>query len=155
MAETAYSVAASVMRFFFVALLAFILINTAVRCVVESSRIRRLKKAAGLDVRYIEILAPEIYSGRWYCVDEGCTIGSGEECDVSLPKSDLSKEHANIRIARSGIVFSTRKRRFSEINGIKPARHTALADGDTVWIRDVSFVCHKRKGGGGHENEAH
>lgn len=153
MAETAYSVAASVMRYFFIALLAFILIDTSVRCAVESARMKRLKKSAGLAVRYIEIVAPSLYAGRLYCVDGGCTIGSDPACGVPLVKSELAGEHARIRIARGAAVFSTRKRRFSEINGVKPARRTVLADGDTVWIKDVSFVCHRKKGGGGRENE--
>lgn len=145
MSETAYSVAASVMRYLFVLLLGFVIASTVARSVAESRRIRLIRQRAGLPVRWIEILAPEKYKGRWFRLDDDTYIGSAKDVDVPLPHTELRDEHARIYYRRGEVMLQTRQRRFCEINGAKPARRTALSDGDTVWMRDVCFACRKHR----------
>lgn len=145
MNETAYTVAASVMRYFFVALLAYVILGVVVRSLTEGRRLREARRFAGLSVRGIEILAPEIYKGRRFPVGNDTYIGSARDCEVPLPKTQLKDEHARIFHRRGEVVLQTRQRRFCEINGAKPARTSALSDGDVVWMRDVCFVCRRRR----------
>jgi len=147
MNQTAYSVAASVMRYLFVLLLAFVIFGAIARSVLEGRRIRAARRIAGLPIRALEILAPERYKGKWFPLDEDTYIGSAEDCDVPLPHSDLRDEHARIFYRRGEAVLQTRQRRFCEVNGAKPARRVALNDGDVVWMQDVCFACRKRMPG--------
>lgn len=145
MNESAYEVAASIMRYFFVLLIAFVMIGTVIRSVAEGRRIKNVKRLAGLSVRWIEILAPDDYKGKMFPVRDDTYIGSAKECEVSLPKTELKDEHARIYYHRGEVMLQTRQRRFCEVNGAKPTRNTILSDGDIVWMRDVCFACRKRK----------
>ncbi|HOF99865.1 MAG TPA: FHA domain-containing protein [Clostridia bacterium] len=147
MNETAYSVAASVMRYLFVVLLAFVIFGAIARSVLEGRRLRAARRVAGLSIRALEILAPERYKGKWFPLCEDTYIGSAEDCDVPLPHTDLRDEHARIFCRHGDAVLQTRQRRFCEVNGAKPARRTALSDGDVVWMQDVCFACRKRMPG--------
>ncbi len=148
MNETAYAIAASVMRYLFVLLLAFILFGAIVRSLFEGRRMRAFRRLAGLDVRGVEILAPEAYKGKRFPVGEDTYIGSARDCEIPLPRTDLKEEHARIFCRRGEVVLQVRQRRFCEVNGAKPARTTALHEGDVVWMRDVCFVCLKKRPAG-------
>ncbi len=147
MNETAYTVAASVMRYLFVALLAYVIIGVVMRSLTEGRRLREVRRLADISVRGIEILAPEVYKGRHFPVGADTYIGSARDCEVPLPKTQLKDEHARIFHQRGEVVLQTRQRRFCEINGAKPARTSALHDGDVVWMRDVCFVCREKRPG--------
>ncbi|HWQ57734.1 MAG TPA: FHA domain-containing protein [Clostridia bacterium] len=147
MNETAYSVAASVMRYLFVFFIAFVILSTIARSLIESRRLSVIRRIAGLPIRGIEILEPAGYRGKWFPLCEDTYIGSAEDCDVPLPRTDLMEEHARIFYKRGEAVLQTRQRRFCEVNGVKPARRTSLSDGDVVWMQDVCFACRKRRPG--------
>ncbi len=145
MHETAYSVAASIMRYLFVLLLAFVILSAVARSVVESRRIKSFKRVAGLSVRWVEILAPEHYRGKWFRIADNTYIGSAKDCEIPLPRTDLLDEHARVYFRRGDVLLQTRQRRFCEVNGAKPKRNTVLCDGDTLWMKDVCFACRKRR----------
>lgn len=147
MNETAYAVAASIMRYLFVLFIAFVILSTALRSIAESRRIKIAKRYAGLSVKGIEILAPADYKGHWFLVGDNSYIGSANDCEIPLPRTELKDEHARIYYRRGDVVLQTRQRRFCEVNGARPARSTVLSDGDTVWMRDVCFACRKQKPG--------
>jgi hypothetical protein len=147
MNETAYAVAASIMRYIFVLFIAFVILSTVARSVAEGRRIQVAKRFAGLSIRGIEILAPADYKGRWFPVGDNTYIGSAGDCEIPLPRTELKDEHARIYYRRGEVVLQTRQRRFCEVNGAKPARNTVLSDGDVVWMRDVCFACRKHKPG--------
>ena len=60
--------------------------------------------------------------------------------------SKMKARHARIVLSKGEYRFSTKQKRYCEING-QPLirRETPLADGDVVWVQDVCFVCHKRR----------
>ncbi|HWQ59142.1 MAG TPA: hypothetical protein VN540_08970, partial [Clostridia bacterium] len=66
MNETAYSVAASVMRYLFVFFIAFVILSTIARSLIESRRLSVIRRIAGLPIRGIEILEPAGYRGKWF-----------------------------------------------------------------------------------------
>lgn len=147
MNETAYAVAASIMRYLFVLFIAFVILSTALRSIAESRRIKIAKRYAGLSVKGIEILAPADYKGHWFSVGDNSYIGSASDCEIPLPRTELKDEHARIYYRRGDVVLQTRQRRFCEVNGARPARSMVLSEGDIVWMRDVCFACRKHKPG--------
>ena len=142
----AYSVAASLMRYVFLAVLVYFIITLIVRSVSEARYLRAAQRILNLSIRWIEVLAPMHYRGKWFLLNEDTVIGSSTDCEISLPQSELKQKHARIMLKRGEYRFSTKKKRYCEING-QPLirRETPLADGDMVWIQDVCFVCHKHR----------
>ncbi len=146
MNESAYSVAASIMRYFFLAVLCYVVAAAALRSAREFRRVRSAQRLAGLPIRGIELLVPKCYEGEWHPLGADNTIGGGEEDDLSLPKTDLKRSHIRIYEHKGEMLFKTRQKRFCEVNGRRPkGRSVALADGDVVWARDVCFRCLKHR----------
>ncbi len=143
---SAYMAASSLMRYVFVALLAYFIAVLIVRSVSEYRCLRAAQRILNLSIHWIEVLEPVRYRGRWFPLAEDNEIGSGADCEITLPKSKMKARHARIVLRKGEYRFSTKQKRYCEING-QPLirRETPLADGDVVWVQDVCFVCHKRR----------
>jgi pSer/pThr/pTyr-binding forkhead associated (FHA) protein len=67
-------------------------------------------------------------------------IGRGEECDVIIPHSSISREHARIKKLKPGyVIFDLKSRNGTTVNG-RPIVENLLKDGMAVKIGDVEFV---------------
>ena len=67
-------------------------------------------------------------------------IGRGEECDVIIPHSSISREHVRIKKLKPGyVIFDLKSRNGTTVNG-RPIVENLLKDGMTVKIGDVEFV---------------
>lgn len=144
---SAYAVASSVMRYVFLAVLLYLIVLLIMRSISEGRYLRAAQRILRLSIHWIEVLEPARYRGKWFPLTEDNDIGSGSECEISLPKSRLKTRHARIALKNGEYRFSTKKKRYCEING-QPVirRETPLADGDMVWVQDVCFICRKARG---------
>jgi Mg-chelatase subunit ChlD len=67
-------------------------------------------------------------------------IGRGEECDVIIPHSSISREHVRIKKLKPGyVIFDLKSRNGTTVNG-RPIVENLLKDGMAVKIGDVEFV---------------
>lgn len=67
-------------------------------------------------------------------------IGRGQECDVVIPHSSISREHARIKKLKPGyVIFDLRSRNGTFVNGRQTAENL-LKEGMTVKIGDIEFV---------------
>lgn len=144
--STVYSLAANIMKYVFLGLLVYFVVTLIVRSVSEYRYFKYAQKLLHLSIRYVEILAPERYKGTVFRLADKNSIGKAEDSDIRLASSLLKAHHARIDLIKGEYRFSTKQRRFSEINGQRVLhKKTSLADGDTVWIQDVCFVCRKTR----------
>jgi len=142
----AYAVAAAVMRYVFLLLLVYFVITLIFRSLSEYRYLKYAQRMLQLSIRYIEILAPKRYQGLTFRLSEKNTIGRAEDSDIFLSETMLKSHHARIDLVKGEYRFSTKQKRYCEINGQPVIRkQTPLADGDTVWVQDVCFVCRKAR----------
>ena len=67
-------------------------------------------------------------------------IGRGEECDVIIPHSSISREHVRIKKLKPGyVIFDLKSKNGTTVNG-RPIVENLLKDGMAVKIGDVEFV---------------
>lgn len=67
-------------------------------------------------------------------------MGRGEECDVIIPHSSISREHVRIKKLKPGyVIFDLKSKNGTAVNG-RPIVENLLKDGMTVKIGDVEFV---------------
>ena len=83
---SAYVAASSLMRYVFVALLAYFIAVLIVRSVSEYRCLRAAQRILNLSIHWIEVLEPVRYRGRWFPLAEDNEIGSGADCEITLPK---------------------------------------------------------------------
>lgn len=145
MDTTAYEIIASIARYAFVTLLAFILVQIGVRSLIEGRRLRDAKRIASRDVRFIEFTSPDGYAGKWAYIADGTDMGSGADCDIALPESDLLELHAWFVFKRGKVLLRVKRPRMCSINGERAGRETTLSDSDEVEIMDVGFICHRSR----------
>lgn len=71
---------------------------------------------------------------------EEFVIGRGEECDIVIPHTSISREHARLRKLKPGyVLFDLQSRNGTFVNGRKVAENL-LKEGMTVKIGDIEFV---------------
>ncbi len=71
---------------------------------------------------------------------EEFVIGRGEECDIVIPHTSISREHARLKKLKPGFVlFDLKSRNGTFVNGRKVVENL-LKEGMTVKIGDIEFV---------------
>ena len=67
-------------------------------------------------------------------------LGRGEECDVIIPHSSISREHVRIKKLKPGyVIFDLKSKNGTAVNG-RPIVENLLKDGMAVKIGDIEFV---------------
>jgi len=67
-------------------------------------------------------------------------IGRGEECDVIVPHSSISREHVRIKKLKPGyVIFDLKSKNGTTVNG-RPIVENLLKDGMAVKIGDIEFI---------------
>lgn len=139
--DAAFDILVSALRYFFLAILLYILVSLVFRSIVEYGRIRNARdQAEENSIHSIQFLAPSVLVGEIVELEEKNTIGSDEKCDICIENSSLMPVHATI-LERNGIFYlRTKLKKHAEING-SPVHgsEAALHIGDTVWIREICF----------------
>ncbi len=96
----------------------------------EGRRYARLHRKSVIDGVPLEIVLSHVET----------TIGRGEECQVVISHTSISREHARIKKMRQGnVLFDLESRNGVHVNGRRIAENL-LRDGMTVRIGDVEFV---------------
>ncbi len=141
-----YAFASAAMRYVFLFVLVYFIAVLVLRSVSEYRYLRSAQRTLKLAIRYVEVLEPSRYRGKRFRLLEVTRLGSGADCEIALPKSRLKASHARIALKKGEYRFSSKQKRYCEING-QPLirRETPLADGDVVWVQDVCFVCRKNR----------
>jgi len=69
-------------------------------------------------------------------------IGRGEECDVVIPHTSISREHARVKKLKPGyVLFDLKSKNGIAVNG-RPVVENLLKEGMVVRIGDIEFVFH-------------
>jgi len=77
---------------------------------------------------------------------EESLIGRGEECDIIIPHSSVSRQHARIKKLKPGyIIFDLQSRNGIYVNG-RQTTENLLREGVTVRIGEVEFVFYEAAG---------
>ncbi len=148
--ETAYDMLASLARYLFVLIMLFIIAASAVLSAKEGRMMRRAKRIARTNIRYIKMTEPNELNGRRFYINGECTIGSGDNDDIAISSCGLSHAHARLFDHKGTVCISVKRKRFFSINETQQhSRTVELEPGDRVRIMDAEFVC---IGVGGEEN---
>lgn len=148
--ETAYDMLASLARYLFVLIMLFVIAASAVLSIKEGRMMRRARRIARTNIRYIKMIEPDELNGRRFYINGECSIGSGNGDDIIIDTCGLSRAHAVLFDNRGQICIRVKRKRFFSINGERQhSRTAALEIGDRVRIMDAEFVC---MGAGGEED---
>jgi hypothetical protein len=138
--ESAYELAAKVMSYALVFLLALVLWRTLAAARFD----RRERQEEGQDGDapiYIGIL--EVASGSRnlrYGLTRDNVVGRSRRCDITLPQKSVSKRHAHLYEDNEGMVlYALDKKAPVLINDQRVRRKTYVEDGDKITLGRVSM----------------
>lgn len=136
-----YSLAVSVMRYFFVVAIIYILMRIVYHSVNEYNELRRVKDWLEKGyAKHIEFLPPFDTNENGFILVKTNIIGRSKKCDICIDDRSVKRKHAII-FEKRGDVFIKRKGRGKiKING-EPMTHRMeeLLDGDLVQLGHVKF----------------
>ena len=72
------------------------------------------------------------------------TFGRNPSCTINIPKSDCSREHANITAAGEGWLLSNTSANNKVLVNDKSIQQALLKDGDTIEISGRLYTCNLR-----------
>ena len=148
--ETAYDMLASLARYLFVLIMLFIIAASAVLSAREGRMMRRARRIARTNIRYIKMTEPDELNGRRFYINGECTMGSGDNDDIVINSCGLSRAHARLFDHNGTVCISVKRKRFFLINETQQhSRTVELEPGYRVRIMDAEFVC---IGAGGEED---
>lgn len=140
--ETAYDMLASLARYLFVLIMLFIIAASAVLSAREGRMMRRARRIARTNIRYIKMTEPDELNGRRFYINGECTMGSGDNDDIVINSCGLSRAHARLFDHKGTVCISVKRKRFFLINETRQhSRTVELEPGDRVRIMDAEFVC--------------
>ncbi|HHT86407.1 MAG TPA: FHA domain-containing protein [Clostridiales bacterium] len=143
--EQAYTIAATLMRYVFVALMAYILIRLVIISIREwSSRRFWEKQLEGKAFAQLEVIEPYSKRGALYDVSHKTTIGRNRACDIQIRTRSIAKKHA-IFFVRDTLYITAYEPEKHQIyvNDSPIGRQDArLFDGDTIKIGRVTLKVH-------------
>lgn len=95
MYQNTYDLVALGMRYFFLALILYILIRLVLQAYTEFVAVQQIKKQVrGVSPGYLEVLAPKECRGETYPLRRENTIGRGKRCDICIQHPSLAPLHA-------------------------------------------------------------
>ena len=147
--ETAYDMLASLARYLFVLIMLFIIAASAVLSAREGRMMRRARRIARTNIRYIKMTEPDELNGRRFYINGECTMGSGDNDDIVINSCGLSRAHARLFDHKGTVCISVKRKRFFLINETRQhSRTVTLEPGGRVRRMEAELVC---IGAGGEE----
>lgn len=155
MPDSIYASAATIMRYFFVVAIIYIILSITAQSVREYAAIRRVKHyVEGVFSGTIRFLAPDDFLNEAIELTKVNNIGSSNGCHISIGGCGLKKRHARIVQTRRGAYLLLFKKAAASVNGeMVEARKHPLKDGDEVAMEEVRFVYNTRLKEGADEEE--
>lgn len=145
MPSTAYITFASIMRYFFVLAMLYILVRITVQSVREYLSIRRAKYwVDGVFAATVKFIAPEEFENASFELAKKNAIGSSKRCELYIDGCNLEKKHVVLIQKKHGAYLEVRAS--VKINGKKHGKGEVLPlyDGDKIELNNVAFIFNTR-----------
>jgi len=136
-----YSLAVSVMRYFFVAAIIYILIRIVYHSINEYNELRRVKNRIEKGyAKHIEFLPPFDTNENGFILVKTNLIGRSRRCDICIDDRTVKRKHAIIFEKRGDVFIKRKGMARIKINGeLMKNRIEELLDGDLVQLGHVRF----------------
>ncbi|MBQ3131576.1 MAG: FHA domain-containing protein [Clostridia bacterium] len=136
-----YSLAVSVMRYFFVAAIIYILIRIVYHSINEYNELRRVKNWIEKGyAKHIEFLPPFDTNENGFILVKTNLIGRSRRCDICIDDRTVKRKHAIIFEKRGDVFIKRKGMARIKINGeLMKNRIEELLDGDLVQLGHVRF----------------
>ena len=137
---------ASIMRYFFVLAMVYIMIRITIQSVKEYISIRRAKYwVEGVFSATVKFTAPQEFAETVFVLEKKNTIGSSKRCEIYIDGCKLKKKHAVIVQKKHGAYLEVLSNAKAKINGetFQMGKYP-LSDGDVVKLNEVVFVFNTR-----------
>ena len=136
-----YSLAVSVMRYFFVAAIIYILIRIVYHSINEYNELRRVKDWIEKGyAKHIEFLPPFDTNENGFILVKTNLIGRSRKCDICIDDKSVKRKHAIIFEKRGDVFIKRQGMSRIKINGeLMTHRVEELLDGDLVQLGHVRF----------------
>lgn len=136
-----YSLTVSVMRYFFVVAIIYILIRIVYHSVNEYNELRRVKSWIEKGyARHIEFLPPFDTNENGFILVKSNLIGRSRKCDICIEDRSIKRKHAIIFEKRGDVFIRRMGMARIKINGEQMThRLEELLDGDLVQLGQVRF----------------
>jgi len=107
LAPEAYQILSLGMRYVFLTLTAYIVLQLVLQSLAEHRLLRRKKlEAAGAACGYLEVSAPDSLAGERFVLYREVVIGAARRCDICVKKAGLSPAHAALYEKKGSIYLS-------------------------------------------------
>ena len=108
MYETAYDLVALGMRYFFIALILYILLRVVLHSVREYRAVQEIKHhVRQFSPGYMEILEPVERCGEIHHLRHENSIGSAKNCDIRIEGVGLAPSHALLYLKKEGLYLAS------------------------------------------------
>ena len=137
----AYSIAATIMRYFFVAIIVYILLRIVYHSVCEYNELRRVKRwIENGYAKYIEFLPPFDEEEGGFILVKNNLIGRSNHCDICIDDRSVRRRHAILYERKGDGYFKRIGRAKAWINGDRLSKRQArLENGDLIRLGNVEF----------------
>ena len=158
MSQNAYEIAALTMRYWFAALMVYIVIRL-VQSVWRDYAAQRVQKRKALtgSLGMLEVVEPQTDArgkanklyGQRFALKRENQLGSSGKCDIRLQGRGVSAVHATIFQKGNRVLLSDYgSRRGTWLNGERIRQEEPLFDGDEIALGEVVLLLHIRGGAG-------
>lgn len=145
MPNIAYMTFASIMRYFFVLAMIYILFRITVQSVREYISIRRAKYwVDGVFAATVKFIAPDEFLNASFELDKKNVIGSSKKCEIYIDGCNLKKKHAVIVQKKYGAFLKVMGNAVLNSEKLENGNVYPLHDGDKIQLNDVIFIFNTR-----------
>ncbi|MDR0839828.1 MAG: FHA domain-containing protein [Christensenellaceae bacterium] len=147
MPQAVYAFVVSLMRYFFIAIIVYILVRIVYHSLREYGELRRVKHwLSDGYAKYIEFLPPYADEEGGFVLVRSNLIGRSPRCDIFIDDHSLKRRHALLYERKGEEYIRPRRKASLWINGERPPKRTAsLTDGDLVRLGNVTFLFKLRR----------
>ncbi len=145
MPSTAYITFASIMRYFFVLAMIYILVRITIQSIREYISIRRAQYwVDGVFAATVKFIAPDEFDGASFELEKKNAIGSSKRCELYIDGCNLKKKHAVLIQKKHGAFLEVKGSAKLNSNELEPGVAYPLRDGDKIELNDVVFIFNTR-----------